>query len=100
MAPGSPAPSSNLFLQFKGKRVCIVYRQDNWYGHLGVELDHESDLGFSQRGEPENLKQICLESDRYGCHSLTLGASEENGVITIDAIKVFETSAHRPAQPR
>lgn len=90
---GLPLPVT-LTLEFTGTGVGIVYRQDTWYGTLGVEIDDQVEYWVSQQGALENQAETCFEVDGEDPHSLILSGGEATGVvtgvITVDAIKVFE----------
>jgi uncharacterized repeat protein (TIGR01451 family) len=79
---------SHLFVNSKGFRFCVVYRQDHWYGVLDVEIDGTS-YDLDQRGPEKNQAEVCYEVDSAGSHSLVLTAEPKPNVVTVDAIRVF-----------
>ena len=90
LSPGQPADLSKLTLDFQGSRVCVVYRQDYWYGLLRVEIDDQV-YRIDQSGPPKNEAEACYDVGP-GYHSLTLIGSEDMGVITVDAVRIVEES--------
>lgn len=89
---GLPLPVT-LTLTFTGTGVGLVYRQDSWYGTLGVVLDDQTKYHVSQQGVLKNQTETCFKVYSEGLHSLILTGGEVTGVvtgvITVDAIKVF-----------
>lgn len=89
---GTPVPVT-FTLSFTGTAFSIVYRQDTWYGMLGVGIDGQDEYYVNQQGAVENQAEACFEVDK-GRHSITLTGglptSVVTGVITLDAIKIFD----------
>jgi hypothetical protein len=90
---GLPLPAT-LTLTYTGTGVGIVYRQDTWYGTLGVKLDDQPQYHISQRGAVKNQAEACFEVETGPIHTLTLSAGQPTGlitgVITVDAMKIFD----------
>lgn len=90
--PGKPVPVT-LTLSFSGTGFSIVYRQDTWYGTLGVEVDDRSEYCVNQQGSIENQAEACFEVES-GPHTLSVSGGEPTGIITgvisLDAIKIFD----------
>ena len=90
MSPGQPADLSKLTLDFQGPRVCIIYRQDGWYGLLRVEIDVQV-YYIDQEGPPKKQAQACFDVGA-GYHKVALIGSSETGVVTVDAVRAVEES--------
>ncbi len=90
---GASLPAT-LTLSFTGTGASVVYRQDTWYGTLGVKIDDQFEYHIHQEGVPKNQAEACFEVEGEAPHTLVLNGGEATGlitgVITIDAIKVFE----------
>ncbi len=84
-------------LPFNGKGLWIVYRQDIWYGELRVEIDGEVIAELSQSGTAVVSQQkVCYEVEQGGDHHLFLGASDQDGIVTLDAFKIIPPSQGCP----
>lgn len=97
--PGEAADSSKLFLTFQGTGVIIVYRRDTWYGSLRVEIDDKV-KSVRQKGKIRNQAEARFKVRGEGTHSLVLSGSKGRGVITVDAIKIFDnrSATYEPKQ--
>jgi hypothetical protein len=94
---GQAAPAK-LFLSFDGIAVTLIYRQDIWYGTLGVEIDGRS-KSLYQKGATRDQAEARFEAGSDGRHTLVLTASKETGVISIDAIKIIGGSGSSGQSP-
>jgi hypothetical protein len=96
--PGSatPVPVTLTLENLQGTGIGVVYRQDTWYGNLGVRMDHESEYCIKQKGVVRNQAEACFSLERGEPVTLTLfltGTEETDiitGVISADAMRIYD----------
>jgi hypothetical protein len=92
-----------LTLDFQGTGVGVVYRQDVWYGKLGVTLDDQDQYCIDQMGAAvRHQAEACFEVESGVTHTLVLTGDESTGVISgivsVDAIRLYDTDEPCGAQ--
>lgn len=88
--PGSAIPVPvTLTLEFQGTGVSVVYRQDTWYGELGVQIDDQPRGSIRQDGSEKNQVDVCFEVEGEVTHTLVLTGGANEGVITLDAMRIW-----------
>jgi hypothetical protein len=89
--------NTELHMTFQGGGVVVVYRQDTWYGMLGVQIDKKSVEYINQKGDVvKNQTEACFEIEDNEEHSLILSGSKKKGIITLDAVKILPEGASCP----
>lgn len=93
---GSPVTATLTLPDVQGTGIGILYRQDLWYGRLGVRIDDQPDYCIQQKGVVEHQAEACFELDGKEPVTLTLfltGTDKTEiitGVISADAMRIYD----------